>query len=62
MYEIRKLNSIPNEKHRALLKNTLAEKNLEPAGEYILARYNPPFMPWFLRRNEVLVPVETLSE
>ena len=20
--------------------------------------YNPPFMPWFLRRNEVLIPVE----
>jgi hypothetical protein len=26
-------------------------------GEPVFARYNPPFMPWFLRRNEILVPV-----
>ncbi|HAA02258.1 MAG TPA: heme-binding protein, partial [Syntrophobacteraceae bacterium] len=24
----------------------------------IFARYNPPFTPWFLRRNEILIPVE----
>lgn len=23
------------------------------------ARYNPPFMPWFLRRNEILIPIDT---
>jgi hypothetical protein len=27
-------------------------------GEPVWARYDPPFMPWFLRRNEVLVPIE----
>ena len=27
------------------------------AGEPIWARYNPPFTPWFMRRNEVLIPV-----
>lgn len=26
-------------------------------GEPIWARYNPPFMPWFLRRNEILMPI-----
>lgn len=50
------------EKRRIFLENMLAEKNLKPAGEYIFARYNPPFMPWFLRRNEVLLPVERIKE
>ena len=27
--------------------------DLEAEGEPVLARYNPPFMPWFLRRNEI---------
>lgn len=26
-------------------------------GEAIWARYDPPFKPWFLRRNEILVPI-----
>jgi effector-binding domain-containing protein len=37
---------------------TWIEKNaLRVIGEPIWARYNPPFMPWFLRRNEILVPI-----
>jgi hypothetical protein len=31
---------------------------LVKAGEPVWARYDPPFMPWFLRRNEVLIPIE----
>ena len=27
-------------------------------GEPVFARYNPPFMPWFFRRNEVLIAVD----
>lgn len=50
------------EKHRILLENKLKEENLKPAGGYIFARYNPPFMPWFLRRNEVLIPVDRIKE
>ncbi|MGA1462308.1 MAG: heme-binding protein [Steroidobacteraceae bacterium] len=23
-----------------------------------MARYDPPFKPWFMRRNEVWIPVE----
>lgn len=36
----------------------IEKQNLNVAGDPIWARYNPPFMPWFLRRNEILVPVE----
>ena len=27
-------------------------------GEAVWARYDPPFKPWFLRRNEILIPIE----
>jgi len=27
-------------------------------GEPVLARYNPPFMPWFLRRNEIWLKLQ----
>jgi hypothetical protein len=36
----------------------IARRGLKQAGERVFARYNPPFMPWFLRRNEVLIPVD----
>ena len=36
------------------------EKNgLRILGEPVWARYNPPFTPWFMRRNEILIPVDT---
>lgn len=35
--------------------------NFTIIGTPIWARYNPPFMPWFLRRNEILVPIEKPS-
>lgn len=46
------------EKHRALLESFMQKKKLQPIGEPVLARYNSPFTLWFLRRNEVLVPVQ----
>jgi len=39
------------------LQEWIANNRLTPLGEPIWARYNPPFMPWFLRRNEILVPI-----
>ena len=45
------------EKKRALLQAHIAKRGLRPAGETVFARYNPPFLPPFLRRNEVLIPV-----
>jgi len=41
-------------KHLEQLMSTLRAEGYEPVGEPIWARYNPPFMPWFLRRNEIL--------
>ena len=32
-------------------------RGLSPAGPVSLARYNPPWTPWFMRRNEVMFPV-----
>ena len=46
------------EAQRARLEQWLAEAGLEPAGEPTFARYNPPWVPWFLRRNEVLLPLK----
>ena len=40
-----------------LLRARCAHDGLLVVGEPVVARYNPPFMPAFLRRNEVLIPV-----
>jgi hypothetical protein len=44
--------------HLAELRSDIAARGLMAAGEPILARYDPPFMPSFLRRNEILIPVK----
>lgn len=33
--------------------------DLRQIGNVSLAQYNPPWTPWFMRRNEVMVPVES---
>ena len=40
-------------RHLAQLQETLRTAGVKWAGEPIYARYNPPFTPWFLRRNEI---------
>jgi hypothetical protein len=45
------------EKKTQLLLETLRRNNIETKGEVTLMRYNPPFTPWFLRRNEVAIEV-----
>lgn len=38
--------------------NRVEEEELEADGQPIWARYNPPFTPWFLRHNEIMIPVK----
>jgi hypothetical protein len=46
------------EENRALLEEYIQTRGLTKTGQPVWARYDPPFMPWFLRRNEVLIPIE----
>jgi hypothetical protein len=46
------------EANKAILMEFVQMKGLVLTGEPVFARYNPPFELWFLRRNEVLIPVE----
>ena len=46
------------EENKALLEEFIEKRGLTKAGDPVWARYDPPFMPWFLRRNEVLIPIE----
>jgi SOUL heme-binding protein len=41
------------EEHLALLKAALEAAGVTTQGEPVLARYNAPFTPWFMRRNEI---------
>ena len=42
----------------AELMHYVSKHGLSPAGPVSLARYDPPWTLWFMRRNEVMVPVE----
>ena len=46
------------EEKKALLQLEMKKRGLSSSGSPVWERYDPPFMPWFLRRNEVLIPVE----
>ena len=44
--------------HRAKLQNWIKERSFKIIGEPKAAGYNPPFTLPFLRRNEILIPIE----
>ena len=46
----------------ASLRSLIGEHGLKVVGEPVFARYNAPYTLWFLRRNEVLIPVERLRD
>ena len=45
-------------RYKLELESWIHENGLKIVGDPIWARYNPPFTPWFLRRNEILIPVD----
>lgn len=47
--------SIQENKQR--LAAWLDDQGIETEGDFIAAGYDPPWTPWFMRRNEVMVPV-----
>lgn len=46
------------DRHEQRLLGDLRGLGVEIAGPPELARYNSPFTPWFLRRNEIIIPVD----
>jgi hypothetical protein len=53
-------NSIFKKKTKELLVE-IENARLKVAGQVFSMRYNGPFTPWFLRRNEVAVPIDPAS-
>ena len=45
------------QEHEAKLIEAMNELSLAACGESRWARHDPPFMPWFLRKNEILIPL-----
>jgi len=43
--------------HLQALRAAVAREHLQVTGDPVWARYDPPFKPWFLRTNEILLAV-----
>ena len=46
------------EKHLASLNKWIDEMRYEKRSDPNYARYNPPWTPWFMRRNEILIEIK----
>lgn len=46
------------DEHKKELYSFLSEKSYKIVGKPLWARYDPPFMPWLFRRNEIMVEIE----
>lgn len=44
-------------RHKRELETWIHENGFTATGDAVWARYNAPFTPWFMRRNEILIPV-----
>ena len=47
--------------HKDILIKEIKSHGYEALSEPIFARYNPPFIPWFLRRNEIWIEVKKIK-
>ena len=47
------------QKNKQRLSEWLQEQGIEAEGDFIVAGYNPPWVPGFLARNEVLIQIRT---
>ena len=52
------LNRRSVDKHKAILERWISKQGYRIIGEHLSAGYNPPYTVPFLRRNEVLIPVQ----
>jgi len=50
-------NKVRKAKHR--LQRWIAQQGLKAQDDFIVARYNPPWVPWFLARNEVMIQIKS---
>ncbi len=48
--------------HERRLREWIQRRGLESVGEPVWARYDPPFMPWFFRRNEIWIELRGHGE
>jgi len=46
------------EKAKKELQRWIEEKSIASMGEFIIAGYDPPWVPWFLAQNEVMIPIK----
>jgi hypothetical protein len=49
-------------KHVSELESDLKEAGLTPNGSPRFARFDPPWTPWFMRRNEIQIPIEMANQ
>ena len=49
-------------RYKSELESWIQERGFSNVGDPIWARYNSPITPWFLRRNEILIPIDTYPE
>ena len=49
-------------RYKSELESWIQERGFSIVGDPIWARYNSPITPWFLRRNEILIPIDTYPE